>query len=51
MVNDICQNHHVRIASLEKLDVMANVMPISNIADVSQRNELSRTSMAIWSHI
>jgi hypothetical protein len=51
MVNDICQNHHVRIASLEKLDVMANVMPISNIADISQHNELSRTLMAIWSHI
>ena len=49
MVNDICQNHPVRIASLEKLDVMANVMPISNIADISQHNELSRTSMAIWS--
>lgn len=51
MVNDICQNHHVRIASLEKWGVMANVMPISNIADISQRNELSRTSMVIWSLI
>lgn len=50
MVNDICQNHHVKIASLEKWGVMASVMPISNIADISQRNELSRTSMAIWSH-
>lgn len=48
MVNDICQNHHVRIASLEKWGVVANVMPISNIADISQCNELSRTSMAIW---
>lgn len=51
MVNDICQNHHVRIASLEKWGVMANVMPISNIVDISQRNELSKTSMAIWSLI
>lgn len=51
MVNDICQNHHVRIASLEKWGVMANVMPTSNIADISQHNELSRTLMAIWSHI
>lgn len=50
-MNDIYQNHHVRIASLEKWGVMVNVMPISNIADISQRNELSRTSMAIWSHI
>lgn len=49
MVNDICRNHHVRIASLEKWVVMVNVMPISNIADISQHNELSRTSMAIWS--
>lgn len=40
MVNDIRQNHHVKIASLEKLDVMANVMPISNIANMSQHNEL-----------
>lgn len=48
MVNDICQNRHVRIASLEKWVVMASVMPISNTANISQRNELSRTSMAIW---
>lgn len=48
-MNDICRNHHVRIASLEKLDVMANVMPISNIANILQHNELSRTWMAIWS--
>lgn len=51
MVNDICQNHHVRIASLEKWGVMVNVMSISNIADISQHNELSRISMAIWSLI
>lgn len=48
-MNDICRNHHVRIASLEKWGVMANVMPISNIADISQRNELLKISMAIWS--
>ena len=47
-MNDICQNNHVRIASLEKWGVMANVMPTSNIANISQHNELSRTSMAIW---
>ena len=51
MVNDICRNHHVRIASLEKWGVMASVMPISNIANISQRNELSKILMAIWSHI
>lgn len=50
-MNDICRNHHVRIASLEKWGVMANVMPISNTANISQHNELSRTSMAIWSLI